>query len=276
MAIDRIPGVGPQNSDIATAVAAPSAATIASTIATTPAVSAQITANVPTAAAIASAVAAPSSATIQNLIQTYAAPASVTMAAITSSITTNAASAGVTNASIATQVANNAPSANAWTLIGSTTWSSGAVTFSSLSGYKSYRMIVPYSFVATGQGGAQTGIRINGDSTSSYMVQAVIQKPSSVTSYAVTPNQAMYTGPDSLSNGTTGYTQGIIEIYNANIAGPKYAAWDLVLRTADGVTISRGSGMYNTTNTITSITYLIANGATMNTSSMNVYLYGAN
>ena len=76
MAIDRIPGVGPQNTDIATAVAAA----------------------VPTIAAITSS------------ITTNAASAGVTMAAITSSITTNAASAGVTLAAIGTVVAANASS----------------------------------------------------------------------------------------------------------------------------------------------------------------------
>jgi hypothetical protein len=135
MAIDRIPGVGPQNSDIASAIA------------TTPAVSAQITANVPTAAAIASAVAAPSSATIQNLIQTYAAPASVTMAAITSSITTNAASAGVTNASIAATVAANAGSqfSGTWTNLAfvnfGATPSTAGLNVSGLTGYKYLRLI---------------------------------------------------------------------------------------------------------------------------------------
>lgn len=77
MAINQVPGVGPQNSDIA------------NTIATTPAVSAQITASVPTSSAIATAVAAavptntsianavaaavPTNASITNIVQTYAA-----------------------------------------------------------------------------------------------------------------------------------------------------------------------------------------------------------
>jgi hypothetical protein len=271
MAIDRIPGVGPQNTDIATAVAAavPTIGTITSAI-TSNAASSGVTiaaitsagnsagwgATGPTTSAIAAAV--------PNLTQ------------ITSAITTNAASAGVTNASIATQVANNAPSPNGWTLIGSTAWSSGAVTFSSLSGYKSYRMLVPYSFVGSGQGGAQMGIRINADSASSYMTETVVFKPSSITTSVGTPNQAMYVSQDNLSNGTTGFTQGVIEVYNANVAGPKYASWNLVLRTSDGATIAQGIGTYNTTSTINSITYFIVNGAIMNTNSMNIYLYGAN
>jgi hypothetical protein len=64
MAIDRIPGVGPANSDIAAAVAAPSAATIAA------------------------AVAAPSSATIASAV----AAAVPTISAINSSVASNAPS----------------------------------------------------------------------------------------------------------------------------------------------------------------------------------------
>jgi len=157
MAIDRIPGVGPANSDIA------------ATIATTPAVSAQITANVPSAASIASAVAAPSSATIQSLIQTYAAPASVTMAAITSSIQTNAASAGVTNASIAATVAANAGSqfSGTWTNLGFITFGStpgtAGINVSGLTGYKYLRLM------STAYCGADTTwrLRFNG-ATSNY------------------------------------------------------------------------------------------------------------
>jgi hypothetical protein len=157
MAIDRIPGVGPQNSDIAT------------TIAVTPAVSAQITANVPSAASIASAVAAPSSATIQNLIQTYAAPASVTMAAITSSIVTNAASAGVTNASIAAAVAANASSqwSGTWTQLAYNNFGSAsttAVNVSSLTGYKSIRIIT----TAYCGSNFSLGLRFNGDTGNNY------------------------------------------------------------------------------------------------------------
>lgn len=62
MAIDRIPGVGPTNADIATAVAAPSAATIAAAVAA------------PSSATIASAVAAavPTTAGITSIVQANA------------------------------------------------------------------------------------------------------------------------------------------------------------------------------------------------------------
>ena len=76
MAIDRIPGVGPTNADIATAVAAPSAASIAAAVAA------------PSAATIAAAVAAPSSATIASAV----AAAVPTNASITSIVSAGASS----------------------------------------------------------------------------------------------------------------------------------------------------------------------------------------
>lgn len=87
MAIDRIPGVGPTNADIATAVAAPSAATIASTVAA------------PSAATIASTVAAavPTIAAIQTAVTTYgnSAPSYSLQHTITTS-TNNFATNGAT------------------------------------------------------------------------------------------------------------------------------------------------------------------------------------
>lgn len=75
MAIDRIPGVGPQNTDIATAVAAavPTNSSIA--------------AAVPTNSSIASAVAAavPTNTSITNIVQTYAAAKATFMAEYNSS-----------------------------------------------------------------------------------------------------------------------------------------------------------------------------------------------
>jgi hypothetical protein len=81
MAIDRIPGVGPTNADIATAVAAPSAASIATAVAAAVPTLAQINTSVtnngnayngPSAATIAATVAAPSLASITSAIQANA------------------------------------------------------------------------------------------------------------------------------------------------------------------------------------------------------------
>ena len=129
MAIDRIPGVGPQNTDIASAVV--TAGTSAGFAATGPTTS-QIAAAVPTLAQITSAV------------TSNAASAGVTMAAITSSIQANAASSGVTIAAI-TSAGNSA----GWGTTGGDTWtviSSGnvngasALNLTGLSGYKKYKL----------------------------------------------------------------------------------------------------------------------------------------
>lgn len=113
MAIDRIPGVGPTNADIATAVAAPSAATIAA------------------------AVAAPSSATI------------------TSAVLSAGNSAGWSNAG------------ENWTLITNTSLNGvGTANFTSLSGYKKYKLVVSYARFGS-SGNYELRCRINGN-TSGY------------------------------------------------------------------------------------------------------------
>ena len=133
MAIDRIPGVGPANSDIAAAVAAPSAATIAAAVAA------------PSAATIAAAVAAPSSATIATAV----------------------AAAVPTIGAINTSVANNAPSPNNWTVITSTNTNNTAstYTFSSLSGYRSYKIIYSSNHLTNN---ASINLRFNGDTSTIY------------------------------------------------------------------------------------------------------------
>jgi hypothetical protein len=73
MAINNIPGVGPQNSDIAAAVAAPSAATIAAAVAapSSATIASAVAAAVPTNSSIANAVAAavPTNASITTIAQ---------------------------------------------------------------------------------------------------------------------------------------------------------------------------------------------------------------
>jgi hypothetical protein len=147
MAIDRIPGVGPQNTDIASAVV--TAGTSAGFAATGPTTT-QIAAAVPTLAQITSAV------------TSNAASAGVTMAAITSSITTNAASAGVTLAAIGTQVANNSPSANNWTVIANSGINWSNFTFTGISGYRKLRLFAPRLEAASGAG---VFVRVNSNGT---------------------------------------------------------------------------------------------------------------
>lgn len=272
MAIDRIPGVGPTNADIATAVAAPSAATIASTIATTPAVSSQITASVPTAAAIATAVAAPSAATIAAAV---AAPSAATIAAavaapsigtITTAITTNAASAGVTLAAIGTQVANNAPSPNAWTLVSSTALSGVSTTISSLSGYKTYRVIITR---AQGSGGVNLGIRFNADTATTNYAYV------SGTNFSERNGYILLGAIAGVAQSTTG-AYCSFDVGNANLATPKiilngfYSYYSGVYVGSDIV-----RGAWNNTATITSIT-LFTTDVTTTFAGGTMYVLGAN
>jgi hypothetical protein len=135
MAIDRIPGVGPQNTDIATAVAAavPTIAAITSSI-TTNAASAGLTNASITSAGNAAGWGATGPTTTQI------AAAVPTLAQITSSITTNAASAGVTMAAITSTVQANAgsPFGGTYTNIYNAIVANGTttVTVSGLSSYK--------------------------------------------------------------------------------------------------------------------------------------------
>jgi hypothetical protein len=140
MAIDRIPGVGPTNADIATAVAAPSAATIAAAVAA------------PSAATIAAAVAAPSAATIASTV----AGSVPTLAQITSTVQANAGS----------------PFGGTWTNIASTRVNGNnisSITWSSLSGYKYLRIIVQALSYNNGSNDSQFGLRINGDTGANYV-----------------------------------------------------------------------------------------------------------
>jgi hypothetical protein len=132
MAIDRIPGVGPANSDIAAAVAAPSAATIAAAVAA------------PSAATIAAAVAAPSSATIATAV----------------------AAAVPTIGAINTSVANNAsPFGGTWALISETAFNNAQnITVSGLSSYKYLHFTLSCYNTNTND----INVRFNGSSSSVY------------------------------------------------------------------------------------------------------------
>lgn len=136
MGISYVPGVGPTNADIATAVAAPSAATIASTVAASVPTLSQINTAVNTQtnnSAIASAVAG----AVPNLSQ------------------------------INTAVANNSsPFGGSWVNVGVTSPSGvNSISFSGLSGYRYYRLFVA---VINLTGSCNLQLRLNSDSSASY------------------------------------------------------------------------------------------------------------
>jgi hypothetical protein len=263
MAINITPGVGPQNTDIATAVAAavPTNASITSAITTNAAsagvtlaaIGTQVVNNAPTAAAIATAVAAPS------------------ISSITSAITTNAASAGVTNASIATQVANNSPSANNWTLLASSTGGSPTLTFSSLSGYKTYKLVIGQIGISNN---AAMYFRVNGDTGNNYAWGFSLLSSYQQTNASV---QAAYTSyhkfADTFQSGNSG--SGFVQIENANTTGGKLITnQGGYINSAGSVYWQVGNGIWNNSATVSSISFASSNG-TGNLSG-NYYLYGAN
>lgn len=225
MPINNIPGVGPTNADIATAVAAPSAATIAA------------------------AVAAPSAATIA----------------------TSVAAAVPTLAQINTSVSTYASSTPTWTYIGQTAFNIAGSTFSSLSGYKMYKLVVVNMTNATAAGAY--GFRINGDTASNYAFRRVDNSGSVFTpsgNFQQTYVQ-MGTNASSAPTGMSSYNEVIFN--DANTANNfKTGTYQ---RLGDGGASWLGSFAWNSTSSITSITFLQvpANGLS---SSGTCYLYGAN
>ena len=193
MAIDRIPGVGPANSDIAAAVAAPSAATIAAAVAA------------PSAATIAAAVAAPSAATIAAAV---AAPSSATIA-------TAVAAAVPTTAGITTIVQANAgsPVGGTWTNLGRLDLNGlQGATVSSLSGYKYLKF---FFGLAPGVTSMRLQLRFNGDTGANYWFGVGNSFDSTVVPGAgsnIAANQIDLHGQSATNNRVS----GIIEIENSN------------------------------------------------------------
>lgn len=261
MAIDRIPGVGPQNSDIAAATAA----VVPNT--------AQITAAVPTAAQIATAVAAPSAATIATSV----AAAVPTRAQIQSDITSlgnayNGPSAATiasttaasvpTLAQINTSVATNAPSPNAWTLITSTSATGLAVTFSGLSGYKTYKVLFHHNST-----NGTSVVTFNGDITNIYAYG--YRWFSNASAGGVSNVNQNVAG---IQLGTAGsYRYGNFIIERATLSGAKHVDFKTV-GTGTPTSHNEGIGLWQGTAAITSITY--TSSTNMNTGLIT--LYGAN
>ena len=241
MPINNIPGVGPTNADIATAVAAPSAATIAAAVAA------------PSAATIAAAVAAPSSATIASAV----AAAVPNIGAINSSVSTYA------------------PSPHAWTLLGTVTPNNTAnsVTFSGLSGYRTYK-IVSADINITGQCGG-IFLRINGDATSQNYSSQGLSLGNNNSWSPVTGVGDYYT----LSSGfgsSSGSFSGVAYIYSASSTGQKDISSSFSFN-ADSSSGGRSgaTGSWPGTATVNSLTLLNIYAGTFG-GGKSIYLYGAN
>jgi hypothetical protein len=249
MPIDRIPGVGPTNADIATAVAAPSAATIAATVAA------------PSAATIATAVAAavPTLAQINTSVtnngNAYNGPSAATIASTT-------AASVPTLAQINTSVATNAPSPNAWTLITSTAATGLAVTFSGLSGYKTYKVVFHHNSTS-----GTSNINFNGDYTNIYSYGFRYFSGASAGGVSDVVNNI--SGIQLGASGT--YRYGNCTIERATLSGAKHLDFTMI-GGGSPTRHNEGIGLWQGTAAITSITY--TSSTNMNTGLIT--LYGAN
>ena len=258
MAINITPGVGPQNSDIASAVA------------TSAAVSSQITASVPSASSIATAVAAPSAATIAAAV---AAPSAATIAAAVaapsaSTIATSVAAAVPTLSQINTSVSTYAsPYGGTVTNLGTQSLSGAATTFSSLGGYKTLRLYINGASAAN-----SIQVRFNGDATTTNYYQF----SPAYTAYNQYTRGAIYNGyiPGiTVHQGQATATPNgfYLEIEQSNSGQYKtFKYWDAWTSTAGAGEF--GAGIWNSTAAITSVSI---NSQTGSLSAGTAWMWGA-
>jgi len=222
MAIDRIPGVGPTNADIATAVAAPSAATIAAAVAA------------PSAATIASAVNAPSAATIA----------------------TQVAASVPTLSQINTSVANNSsPFGGTYTNLGTTTLSGTSTTISGLSGYKYLKMWV---YFTPNDNGQRFIWRINGDSSAIYSY--ALRNWTGNNSNVIATRNATSFGVTNNANDVSQINGFEIEIARNDSSVYKFIKSKGIVREGATATMHSSTGVYASTTVISSITFSLASG----------------
>jgi hypothetical protein len=240
MAIDRIPGVGPANSDIAAAVAAPSAATIAAAVAA------------PSAATIASTVAAPSAATIATAV----AAAVPTTAGITSIVQANA---GSPFGGTYTQIANSTPS---------------NVDTTTISGLGSYKYLKIHFYIYnSGSSSFTLDMRFNGDTGSNYFTNNNYILASGTTGIISTfmNRTAGYLFP--ATGNATAETSGTVEIRDNNATNIFKDAriWGGTTTYGGARTTLNGQTVYISSSVISSVTFF-----TSNTCSGNIRIWGSN
>lgn len=154
-----------------------------------------------------------------------------------------------------------------WTLVTSSTPSGVAtVTFSGLSGYAKYRIVIPGITLASA---SNLNVRLNADSAANYSH-----------GFSGSTNTSTFFGTSSI--GSTNFTIGNAQV-TATVIGLTLEIDNclvLVPKTANG-TMFNGSGgtckfdgAYQTTSLITSIT--VTNTATANFTAGSIYLEGAN
>ena len=207
-------------------------------------------------------------------ISTFPAAASgPTLAEITTAITTNAAPASVTNSSIATQVANNAPSSNNWTLVATSAsldYNTGSVTFSGLSGYKTYKILIPY--IQISGAASALGLRINNDASADFYPRSGWNLYNSAVNASYGVSTYFYvTGLN--SSGQIFFSEIIIE--NNTTSTPK------IIRTKSSTNYTYGAvnehtGACRNTTPTSSLTVYNADNSGVFGYNARMYLFGAN
>lgn len=226
MGIQFLPGLGPQNSDIAAAVAAPSAATIAAAVAA------------PSAATIAAAVAAPSAATIA----TQVAASVPTLGQITSTVQANAGSpygGTITNLGVAS------------------TSGQSAITWSSLGSYKYLRFFIN---VNSSSASNQMFYRYNGDASAIYSMSYYSWAGVGSGNYGY-GDRGVNADRLWLEPSHPDFRSILIEIFNTNSGAEKYSrASGFAYVSNWGGGLNQSHGVYRSTSAISSVTIGITGG----------------
>ncbi len=244
MPINNLPGVGPTNADIATAVAAPSAATIASTVA----------GSVPTLAQINTAV---NTQTNNSAIATAVAGAVPTLAQITSTVQANAGS----------------PFGGTYTNLGTTNLPQNATsyTLSGLSGYKYLK--IGCNFFC--DGGYTPTIRFNSDTNTNYLQSNITFLNNTTTPTRVSGANLTFFRPSLAGNYQLNANVrlfGHITIKNA--ASGAYKEVDIILSDSGGSYRFEVTGLYVSTSAISTMT--ISSTEIVGNVGGSVYVIGAN
>lgn len=172
----------------------------------------------------------------------------------------------------------SATSPNDWTLVASSAPSGvSTVTFSSLSGYKKYRIIIDKAMTMSTGGGIN--VRFNGDSTYGNYAYRGRSNTWNSTTENVYGNDSVFPLADYVNGAISSNGHGYVEVDNANIAAAKFLRGQGATNCpGDGSKTSSHEyiGSYASTAAITSVTVFTTAAGTSNFSGANIYLLGAN
>lgn len=242
MAINNIPGVGPTNADIATAVAAPSASTIAAAVAA------------PSAATIASSVAGavPTLSQINTAVNTQ-----TNNSAIASAV----AGAVPTLSQINTAVANNAPSPNAWVHLGTVNMLNISSSTISFSAYRKLKIVLR---LYSGVNAQNPSIRFNSDSSNVYSFgQHFLTTGSTYSEFtgSISTSSLRLNYSNSGSLAANNVMISTIEIENASLANSKdFTSDSIFFQSGANFARVQNIGCYYGSSAITSITLFCNSG----------------